>query len=160
MADKDKLREALIGIKDARNVLAPVRADILADLTRNMGPTIPQELHAIAKDNLASAFCERLNEYCRQFDKQLDAEHEIGARLVSYGQALTIYVDDLGYWNPSLIHFYGVTEDGKTPVQLVQHVSQISFLLVALPKKDPDKPRQPFGFAANATHGEEEPKAK
>jgi hypothetical protein len=27
--------------------------------------------------------------------------------------------------------------------------SQISFLLMALPKKDPSKPKQPFGFAAN-----------
>jgi hypothetical protein len=41
----------------------------------------------------------------------------------------------------------GVTEDGN-PVQLIQHVSQISVLLMKLPRKDTSKPKQPFGFAS------------
>jgi hypothetical protein len=51
----------------------------------------------------------------------------------------------LGFYNRSLILFFGRTEDeGK--VQLIQHVSQISFLLVALPKLKPNEPMRPFGF--------------
>jgi len=108
-----------------------------------------QAMLAIAEGGLASEFCKRLTEYCRAFDATLDAEHEVGAKLVSYGETVMLYVESIGYYDPSLIHFDGLLADGKTPVRLVQHVSQISFLLMALPKKDPDKPKQPFGFAAH-----------
>jgi hypothetical protein len=53
----------------------------------------------------------------------------------------------MGYWNPSLLFFIGVTDDGN-PVQLIQHVSQISVLLMKLPRRDTSKPKQPFGFAS------------
>jgi hypothetical protein len=79
------------------------------------------------------------------FDEELDQDHEVGMKLVTYGQAVTIHVTKLGFFNPSLIMFFGDTEDGDR-VQLIQHVSQISFLLVALPKLNPDEPKRPFGF--------------
>jgi hypothetical protein len=106
---------------------------------------------AIAEGGLASEFHKRLEEYCKAFDDRPDADHEIGVRLVSYGQTIMLYVDSIGYYNPSLIHFNGVLEDGKTPVQLIQHVSQINFVLMALPKKDPDKPKRTFGFGDHAS---------
>ena len=108
-----------------------------------------KQLKEIAENELASEFCRRLNEYCKEFDDQLDAEHEIGARLVSYGPSVMLYVESISYYNPSLICFDGVLDDGKTPVQLIQNVSQINFLLMALPKKDPNKPKHPFGFEGN-----------
>lgn len=123
-------------------------------LLKNIGPSIPQQMFAIAKENLASEFCKRLNTYCEQFDKELDPEHEVGARLVTYGQAVEIYVDGIDGWDPSLIRFHGVRADEKSPVQLIQHVSQISFLLIALPKKNPEGPKEPFGFAGNVPQKE------
>ena len=94
---------------------------------------------AIAEGGLASEFCKRLTEYCRTFDAQLDADHEVGAKLVSYGETVRLYVEGIGYDDPNLIHFDGVLDDAKTPVRLVQHVSQISFLLMALPKEKPEQ---------------------
>ena len=41
----------------------------------------------------------------------------------------------------------GVTER-RGPVQLIQYVSQISVLLMKLPRKDTSKPKQPLGFAS------------
>ena len=60
-------------------------------------------------------------------------------------QSLTFHVDSIGFYNPSLISFYGQMDDGS-PVQLVQHVSQISFLLMAVERLDPTKPKRRFGF--------------
>ena len=39
----------------------------------------------------------------------------------------------------------GLTDD-KKPICLIQHVSQLSFVLTALPKLDPDKPKRRYGF--------------
>jgi hypothetical protein len=72
-------------------------------------------------------------------------------RLVSFGQTITFSVTDIGYNNPSLIVFQGVTEDGKR-LELIQHVTQISFLLMAVKRKNPDEPKRKIGFS-----GSEEP---
>ena len=92
----------------------------------------------------AKAFHNRLLTWFAAFDTSLDSEHEIGARLVNFGQTYTFRVTDLGYWNPSLIVFHGFNDQGER-IQLIQHVSQISILLVPL-KKPGDRPR--IGFAA------------
>ena len=134
---------------------------LLNELANRPLPQPPaSKMLAIAEGEFASEFQRRLEEYCKNFDAELDADHEIGVRLVSYGQEVKIYVESIGYWNPSLINFNGFLDDGKTPVQLVQHVSQISFLLMALPKKDPDKPKRPFGFAAHTATSDGEQDAE
>ena len=99
----------------------------------------------IANHNLASAFHDRLIEMINEFDSKLDQENEVGIKLVSFGQTVKIHVHDLGYFNPSLICFYGYLDDGS-PIELIQHVSQISFLLIALKRLDPEIPKKPIGF--------------
>ncbi|MEE3718219.1 DUF6173 family protein [Tumidithrix elongata RA019] len=94
--------------------------------------------------NLASEFAKQLYERIIKFDQELDAENEVGMRLVSFGQTITFHVSDVGYYNPSMILFLGNTEGNR--VELVQHVSQISFLLMALPKSNPESPKRTIGF--------------
>jgi hypothetical protein len=67
-------------------------------------------------------------------------------KLVTFGQAITFHVTGLGYANPSLNFFRGETANGDR-LRPIQHVSQISFVLMAMPKPDPDQPKRPFGFA-------------
>ncbi|MGB3515567.1 MAG: DUF6173 family protein [Elainellaceae cyanobacterium] len=98
-----------------------------------------------AESNYASEFHKRLVKWINDFDASLDNEHEVGIRLVSFGQTVTFHLQDLGYWNPSLILFSGTIESGA-PVELIQHVSQISILLMKMERKDPDKPKRPIGF--------------
>ena len=74
------------------------------------------------QENYASEFHKRLVEWINTFDAALDQAHEVGVRLVSFGQTVVFYLHDIGYWNPSLISFQGFTEDGS-PVELIQHVS-------------------------------------
>jgi hypothetical protein len=95
--------------------------------------------------NHADQFCQRLIETINEFDKRLDQEHEVGMKLVTFGQAIKFHVHAIGYTNPSLIRFYGVLEDGS-PVELIQHVSQISFLLMAVKRLNPEEPKKQIGF--------------
>ncbi|WP_240528033.1 DUF6173 family protein [Bacillus thuringiensis] len=96
--------------------------------------------------NLASEFYSRLVEMINDFDETLDLEHEVGMRLVSYGQTVQFHIEDLGYYNPSLIRFYGRMENGSR-VELIQHVSQISFLLIAVKRLNPEEPKRSIGFS-------------
>ncbi|MGO9611951.1 MAG: DUF6173 family protein [Dissulfurispiraceae bacterium] len=98
-----------------------------------------------AEQGMASAFYERLAKWINNFDSSLDEEHEVGVRLVSFGQTILFHLKGMGYWNPFLISFSGTTDDGD-PVELIQHVNQISILLMKLPRKDPEKPKRPIGF--------------
>ncbi len=103
-------------------------------------------LAEISKASTAREFCARLDAQIKKFDEELDQDHEVGVKLVTFGQAVTFHVTSLGYHNPALIFFYGETVDGEK-VQLIQHTSQISFVLMAIPKPNPDQPKRPFGFA-------------
>jgi hypothetical protein len=103
-------------------------------------------LGSIAEASMAGAFHDRLNQQIKAFDEALDQDHEVGVKLVAFGQAITFHVSALGYHNPALIFFFGETVDGEK-VQLIQHISQISFVLIAIPKPKPEEPKRPFGFA-------------
>lgn len=94
--------------------------------------------------NSAGEFHRRLIEWINDFHRALDEDKEVGAQLVSFGQARTFHIEDIGFWNPSLISFKGKTESGED-VELIQHVSQISILLVALKRAD-QSPKRPIGF--------------
>jgi hypothetical protein len=68
---------------------------------------------------------ERLGEYIKKFESELDEEHEIGVRLVSFGQTIVFHVEDIGYYGPDIITFYGNNEKGEK-LQLIQNLSQLS----------------------------------
>lgn len=96
-------------------------------------------------ENLASEFYLRLVKMIEEFDVALDHTQAVGVKLVSFGQAMTFHVTHLGYSDPSLIIFGGVMNDGS-PVQLIQHVSQINFLLTTIKRLNPEEPKKPIGF--------------
>ncbi len=85
----------------------------------------------IARNDAEWAY-ERLANYIKRFEDGLDADHEVGLRLVSHGDS-TFHVVDAGYWGPDIITFHGVNGKGQT-VQLIQHLSQLNVLLVAVQK--------------------------
>ena len=85
----------------------------------------------------------RLKEYIKSFEDSLDNDHEIGARLVSFGQSITFHIEDMGFYGPDIITFEGIDEKGQA-VQLIQHTSQLSVLLIAM-KKQAETPRR-IGF--------------
>ena len=107
--------------------------------------------------NSAKEFHRRLVEWINDFDADLDEAHEVGVRLVTFGQSITIRLHDLSYWNPSLMKFIGTREDTGDPVELIQHVTQISILLTALKRLDTSTPKPRMGFAAPESGPADEP---
>ena len=79
-----------------------------------------------------------------EFEKDLDDNSEVALNLTHFNQNITMSVTDLGYSNPSLIHYYGYVNDQYS--ELIQHVSQINFLLTSRPKSDPTKPPRRIGY--------------
>ena len=98
---------------------------------------------------LADYQYELLCKQIQNFQNALDDNHEVGLQLASFGQSITLSVVKLGYSNPCLIHFYGYIDNNKA--HLIQHVTQLNFLLVAVPKSDPDKPARRIGFDTNSS---------
>ena len=77
------------------------------------------------------------------FEKSLDDDHEIGARLLSFASEVTFYIQDVGYDDPHMISFSGSNENGEK-LQLVQHVSQLNIFLIAMKKRGKEPVR--IGF--------------
>jgi hypothetical protein len=95
------------------------------------------------KDPPAKWMYERVAAQIIEFEKQLNDEEEIGGRLVAAPGEGVFHIDDIGYWGPDMLIFHGKNQHGR-PVQLLQHYTQLSVLLTAVPKES-DIPRR-IGF--------------
>ena len=107
----------------------------------------PKELSAdlVADPYLASWKYKKLVEQIREFEADLDQNHEIAIRLASFGTSILMAVEDVSYQNPDMLYFYGKVNGEEA--QLIQHTSQLNFLLLAVQKPDPQKPPRRIGFA-------------
>jgi Family of unknown function (DUF6173) len=87
---------------------------------------------------------DRIILYIRNFEQQLDAAHEIAMGFAG-GDAGVLRIEGVGYFDPDVVTFYGRDEaGGKT--QLIQHVAQVSVILRAVRKVEPDAPARRIGF--------------
>jgi len=146
----NQLADALAGLRFPRAALLEMSEEMKA---KQENVHSINHLAEISRASTAREFCARIHTQMKKFDEALDQAHEIGMMLVTFGEAIIIHVARQGYHNPSLIFFHGVTEDGNE-VQLVQHVSQTSFVLVKLPRLHPDEPKRPFGFEQGVPRSE------
>lgn len=104
-----------------------------------------KHLKEIGRDHtLADRQYEIIAEAITNYEKELDENSEVALNLTHFNQNIVMRITELGYSNPSLIHYYGFVNDQYS--ELIQHVSQINFLLTSSPKSDPAKPRKPVGF--------------
>ncbi|MBL8835782.1 MAG: hypothetical protein JNL66_06030 [Alphaproteobacteria bacterium] len=87
----------------------------------------------------------RLVAYIVQFERNLDADHEVAGRMVSFGTTVQFHIVDVGYWNPDIITFDGVDQSGNV-MKLIQHVSQLNVLLIAARKLQPAAEPRRIGF--------------
>ncbi len=87
----------------------------------------------------------RLVQTIIDFEKKLDDDQEVGGRLVSFSEGDAFHIEDIGYWGPDFIIFYGSMGENR-PVELIQHLSQISVMLIAMPKQVETKEARRIGF--------------
>lgn len=81
--------------------------------------------------------------YIQEFEHSLDSEHEVGLLLTNFGQSILMQVTNISFEYPVLLIFQGFVNGH--PSTLIQHVSQLNFLLQALPKPA-EKEKRPIGF--------------
>ena len=77
------------------------------------------------------------------FEKNLGPDHEIGGRFVEGPGSEPLHISNVASWGPDMILFMGQFADGRK-FELIQHYSQVSVLLVAVPKTA-EQPRR-IGF--------------
>lgn len=107
---------------------------------------------------LASDMYRRIVALINNFESDMPDDMQAGGRLVSAGN-ITFSIQDVGFWDPNMIVFYGELSDGSH-VELVQHLSQLNLLLVAVKRTDDtDKPRRIIGFTTK-DEPDTEPAAK
>lgn len=108
----------------------------------------PDQVDSLLRDHKNADFQhEILMEYIKEFESELNDDEEVALQLTSFGQSVLLQVTEIGYYNPSIISFYGYVND--RPAQLIQHVSQLNFLLTSAPKLDPNKPAKRIGFVSD-----------
>lgn len=101
-------------------------------------------LPEIRNYQLADWKYEKVVEQIKNFQDRLDDDHEVGLLLTAFGTSVLMQVTDIGYQNPDLLYFYGYVNGTKS--QLIQHSSQLNFLLTSVEKEDKSKPARRIGF--------------
>jgi Family of unknown function (DUF6173) len=87
---------------------------------------------------------DRLVMYIRNFESQLDAAQEIAMGFAG-DEAGVLRIEGIGYFDPDIVTFYG-RDDSGAKTQLIQHVSQLSVTLRAVPKEADSEPPRRIGF--------------
>ncbi len=93
--------------------------------------------------NPAAWMHERIVREILDFEKHLDPDHEVGGRFVQGPTSEVLHINNVANWGPDMIVFLGTFPDGRK-FELIQHYSQVSVLLVAVPKMT-EEPRR-IGF--------------
>lgn len=121
------------------------------DLTFNI-PHIPNPALLAAELQIdmqrlshANVMYEKIMNQIYEFEKQLKQDEEVGAYLTDFGREIIIQIEQVAYQNPYLIIFKGRNTGDSSNVQLVQHVSQVNLLFVAVKLNEERKPYR-IGF--------------
>lgn len=145
------LDEAAQDTPSAASAGAPEQAEDGQPIVPVTAWSSPEDCEALARGltNRASpaewAFA-RLSRLIQDFESKLDPSQEVGAKLVGSPGDGVFRMEDLGFWAPDLILFYGKNSFGK-PVRLVQHYTQLNLMLSAEPKESAEEPARRIGFA-------------
>ncbi len=92
----------------------------------------------------AECMFKKLMAHIADFEKVPNADQEVGASFVAFGEK-SIYITGIGYHGNDMIIFYGVSAQGQ-PMKLMQHVTQTNVLLTALKRRPENKQPKRIGF--------------
>ena len=129
-----------------RDPVLPRRCDVHADSDAAAVQQVASDLGAvdIADKSPADWAYERLVIYIQEFEAGLDEAHEVAMGFAG-SEAGVLQIEGMGFFDPDILTFHGRDEDG-VPTQLIQHVSQLSVILQAMPKAVPEVAPKRIGF--------------
>ncbi|QTG12579.1 hypothetical protein G6M86_04665 [Agrobacterium tumefaciens] len=84
------------------------------------------------KNNPAGYMHQRMMEMIQAHQKRIPEDFELGLQVIG-GSAPAFHLRSITYSNPDILIFIGKDTDGNL-IQLMQHHSQMSVVLVAMPK--------------------------
>ncbi|NSX53818.1 DUF6173 family protein [Parasulfitobacter algicola] len=116
---------------------------------------LPEKMKTSVKTKSPAQWAyERIILYIKNFEEQLDNEHEVAMGFTG-GNTGILKIEGMGYFDPDIVTFYGTDQNGiKT--QLIQHVSQLTVMLRALPKQVDQAEPNRIGFRlAQELNGDE-----
>lgn len=94
--------------------------------------------------HFASWQYEKIMQQITDFEQGLDDNHEIALKLTYFGNSTMMLVTNIGYQNPDLLYFFGYVNGIYS--QLIQHISQLNFLITSVEQEDKTKPIRRIGF--------------
>ncbi len=127
------------------NSLGSILAESLSSNSRKM-EDFSRLMQEVTDAPTARGIFKKIAARIKEFEANLSHEEEVGLKLASFGQSITIHVNEVNYIQPSIIIFRGQLDNNQT-VELLQHINQLNFLLLIVPRITPDEPRRPIGFA-------------
>lgn len=81
----------------------------------------------------------------QRYQQNLSDTEDVAMMLTQFNESIQIFVKGIGYSGYNLVCFHGEDKDGK-PLELIQHVQQLNFLLMVVPKPKPETPKRQIGF--------------
>lgn len=114
----------------------------------NMSKQKTINMATIQEGSVAEIVAQNIFEEVIKFQSSLTEKEDVALSIVQFGMSTTILVDSIGYIGYNLIRFGGKDSSGK-PLELIQHVSQLNFLLTIAPKVEKDIPKRKIGFVAD-----------
>lgn len=93
--------------------------------------------------NMAEYAVKAIYEEIADFEETLDSDHEIGMPIVGGPANLCVHVREVCRFGTDKLVFVGLDSD-ENPVRLIQHLSQLNFLMLSV-KKLSEKPAR-IGF--------------
>lgn len=83
-----------------------------------------------------------------RYQNSLKETEDVALLLTQFNQDVIILVDEISYAGYNMLLFRGKDTVGK-PQELIQHISQLNFLLMPVPKDEPESPKRKIGFVTD-----------
>ena len=117
------------------------------ELNNNFEDALSISQYVTRDYKLADWKYEKIKEQIEEFQSGLSDDVDVCVALASFGTSMIMQVTDIGYQNPDILYFFGYIDGNQT--QLIQHISQLNFVLMAIKKEEPERPPRRIGFAIN-----------
>lgn len=124
--------------------VANIALNAVADSANENMQTILRTANIVEENTSKNIAISIYNEMLK-FQSALPDEDDVAISYISFGNSITILVENMGYIGSSLVVFYGRDSLGK-PQELIQHIHQLNFLLTVAPKAAPETPKRKIGF--------------
>lgn len=84
-----------------------------------------------------------IKKHIQKYEASLDPDHEVAVWLTNFGQRVLMVVTNITYEKSVLMVFHGYVDGVEST--LIQHISQLNFLLTKVPKAEGREKRK-IGF--------------